>query len=842
MALLSQSDPPSIRLTRFRAHDLPDKKGALTKQFSLAPDGSITKSGQPNFIKGTAERIALSSLSELPDVLDGLDSSECIATGVFDDETCAIVPKGASTTDAEGRPTRHRTKDAMSQPSPGLVLFDYDVDELMPATFKCESPQALFEKLSAAIPPLAGVGYVGAGSCSSGVYSPDTGETYRGGGFHLYIVYAGGDLAVLKEYLEVKLWCAGLGYISLARNGARLKRTILDLSVLSPERLIYEAAPMLLEGLARNPREWSQQAGAALGSDLSITENERKACAEAIAQAMSQPEIMRLSDERYVTHRKAKIAALVELKNISEKEAEERIPHLFGDERESRSLILSLDDVVEFRGEHITVSELLDNGRDYDGASMPDPVEGRAYGNTTAIFYFNGGRKPCICSLAHGQKTIYKLPSRSVSGRTDLSAISFDINSPEAIDPESFPHVHYASNGAPKVLPTLQNCAHLLKAYGVAVQYNVISKKLDIIVPGAVGSPDNALNVAMSKILSLAALNRMSTSSLPGYVNTLGDANLINPVAEWILSTAWDGIDRIPQIMATLQTAQDYPEQLKRGIIYRWLLSAVAGVLTPTGFTARGVLTLQGPQGIGKTSWIRALVTIAHLRDTTVLLGHHLDAGNKDSIITAISHWIVELGELDSSFRKDVARLKSFITGSSDKVRRPYAMADSEYQRRTVFCATVNDPNFLVDSTGNTRWWTLPVTEINFNHDIDMQQLYAQLAIDLENGAEWWLDPEEEKLLAEQNRQHKSVNVIEEKLMAEFDLEIPADRRPYMSAIEVLRRIGYDKPSNPQCRECGSVLREHYGAPKKINGIMKWRVPLHEDAFAQKLKPPKTGA
>jgi predicted P-loop ATPase len=250
-----------------------------------------------------------------------------------------------------------------------------------------------------------------------------------------------------------------------------------------------------------------------------------------------------------------------------------------------------------------------------------------------------------------------------------------------------------------------------------------------------------------------------------------------------------------------------------------------------SGFSARGVLTLQGPQGIGKTSWIRSLITLPMLRDTAILLGHHLDAGNKDSIITAVSHWIVELGELDSSFKKDIARLKGFITGSSDKVRRPYAMVDSEYQRRAVFCATVNEQNFLVDTTGNSRWWTVPVTAINYEHDIDMQQVFAQLAIDLDKGAQWWLTPEEEALLTEQNREHRAVNVIEEKLLQEFDREIPPEKWPYLSAIQVLRRIGYDRPTNPQCRECGTVLRDQLGEPKKINGSMKWRVPLQEDTY-----------
>jgi hypothetical protein len=38
---------------------------------------------------------------------------------------------------------------------------------------------------------------------------------------------------------------------------------------------------------------------------------------------------------------------------------------------------------------------------------------------------------------------------------------------------------------------------------------------------------------------------------------------------------------------------------------------------------------------------------------------------------TAITHWIVELGELDSSFKKEIARLKAFLTGGCRQAQAP---------------------------------------------------------------------------------------------------------------------------------------------------------------------------
>ena len=265
---------------------------------------------------------------------------------------------------------------------------------------------------------------------------------------------------------------------------------------------------------------------------------------------------------------------------------------------------------------------------------------------------------------------------------------------------------------------------------------------------------------------------------------------------------------------------------LKAILVSKWLISTVAAATLPSGFHGRGILTFQGAQGLGKTSWIRQLIPEGILREKSILTGHHLDPSNKDSLTTSIKHWIVEVGELDSSFKKDVARLKGFITQERDKVRRPYARADSEYQRRTVFCASVNEENFLIDKTGNSRFWTIPLVKIDYQHNIDMQQVFAQLYVELQAGAEWWLTPDEDKQLDELNQVHKSVSIIEELVLSTLDHDLPDDKRKNMSASEVLKAAGIRSPTNTQARECGSILRSLYGPPKKIQGIMKWLVPI----------------
>lgn len=387
--------------------------------------------------------------------------------------------------------------------------------------------------------------------------------------------------------------------------------------------------------------------------------------------------------------------------------------------------------------------------------------------------------------------------------------------------------------GSDKTLATIANVAAVMNEAGISTRYNVIKKKVEIELPGHKGTPDNLDNVTLTGIVSRCAQHSMPTGHIGEYVNAIADQHSYNPVEDWIDSVPWDGRDRLPELYATVVQREGYPEPLKRTLLRKWLLAAVAAVVMPS-FHGRGVLTLQGPQGIGKTSWVRALVPPAKLREQVIKVDHHMDGNNKDSVIGAITHWIVEIGELDSSFRKDIARLKGFLTSDSDRVRRPYDRRESEYPRRTVFLATVNEANFLIDTTGNSRWWTIAVEDLDFRHGIDMQQLFAQLAVEVRGGAQWWLDGDEDAELEAWNSRHRVVSVVAERVHEVLDPD--ARNSTYLTASQILRAAGIEHPTNPQAKECGALLRELYGEPKRVQGRDCWRVSLREPV-ADDLKP-----
>ncbi len=391
------------------------------------------------------------------------------------------------------------------------------------------------------------------------------------------------------------------------------------------------------------------------------------------------------------------------------------------------------------------------------------------------------------------------------------------------IDPFRFPSP--PRPGSMNIQTTIENVAFLIHELGYTVRQNVIKKTIEIT---KVDDNGNSVTVHNSTIASAAILHGMNVNMLSWFLQPIAEANTYNPAAEWIGSEPWDGVDRLPEFYATVIEADGYPPKMKEILLYRWMLSIVAAALEPFRFKSRGVLTFQGKQGIGKTRWGQRLVNNEELRADFVKEDHHLNPTEKDSVLGAISHWIVEIAELEGSFKRDMSKMKGFITSDCDKVRPPYGRDTIVHPRRTVFYGTVNDPKFLVDHTGNTRWWTIRAKALNHTHDINMQQVFAQLAIDYGKKEQWWLTDDEEAMLERLNMDHRVVSAIQERIEDVLDLDLKSDpHNPAMTPTELMTNImGMARPTNAQCRECGAALRELLGDPKRINGRDKWRIPL----------------
>lgn len=375
---------------------------------------------------------------------------------------------------------------------------------------------------------------------------------------------------------------------------------------------------------------------------------------------------------------------------------------------------------------------------------------------------------------------------------------------------------------------TMANIVELLRRLRVEVRYNVISKEEEILIPNSSFLIDNMATATRSYIIDWCERVGIPYGNIDSYITTLANANPYNPVAAWIDSKPWDGESRLEDLYKTIVAKNEDTDAnilcMKEKLIRTWMISAVRAAYSHNGISAHGVLVLQGAQYVGKTAWFKSLVPheLGVIAD-----GLFLRPDDRDSVFQTIRYWLVELGELDATFRKsDIAQLKSFVTRDRDVLRRSHAKKESSYSRRTVFFGSVNPEDFLKDPTGNRRFWTIACESINHKHGLDMQQIWAEIKVLVDKGESHVLRAEEIDALNHHNEDFQEVDPIEERILSYYgwkhSLTIASK-----TATDVCLDIGIHNPTKVDVAAAGRALKKITGKPgRKSNGRRVYDVPI----------------
>jgi hypothetical protein len=172
--------------------------------------------------------------------------------------------------------------------------------------------------------------------------------------------------------------------------------------------------------------------------------------------------------------------------------------------------------------------------------------------------------------------------------------------------------------------------------------------------------------------------------------------------------------------------------------------------------------------------------------------------------------------------------LKAFLTNSMDSLRKPYAAEETTFTRRTVFAGTVNETGFLSDTTGNSRFWVIPVKEFKDISKVDMQQVWAAVKELYEHGKIWWLTQEEETKLEKSNEDYEPENAIADFLEKGLDWETKPENWKRRTITEALLECGLREPKIPDCRLAVRFLKKQAGeffGFKLIHGVRKYLLP-----------------
>lgn len=185
-----------------------------------------------------------------------------------------------------------------------------------------------------------------------------------------------------------------------------------------------------------------------------------------------------------------------------------------------------------------------------------------------------------------------------------------------------------------------------------------------------------------------------------------------HPVKNYLERIQWDGKDR------TTNWLSDFCEiegnQFTQAVGIRWLIGAIKRIYEP-GCQMDNMLIFHGAQNAGKSS--SAAIMAGPWFSQAV---GDISGNNNQAEENIKGKWIIEVAELDGFKKADHTRIKDFVSRRVDRYRVKFDKFSSDFPRQSVFFGSTNESHFLVDTTGNRRFWT-----VTCNKKLDRDRLQA---------------------------------------------------------------------------------------------------------------------
>ena len=286
--------------------------------------------------------------------------------------------------------------------TPGLMLLDFDTKGMSADVLARVQSEGFDVVLGQVAPGILGASRLWRPSTSAGVRNTITEVSFDKAGGHLYLaVTDAADIPRATKVLHQRCWIAGFGHILVGRAGQLLERSIIDVAVGSPERLVFEGPPQVVAPLVQDPRPAVVTAGKLLNTRTAIPDlspNEMETFDHMITAARSEADvraapIRAAADKAEVTKLRAGGVSETEARNrVAARHRGDLYPH------------------VELNFDNIgvaTVADVLANPDTYHLETLADPMEPDT-GRCRAKLFVNPHGKIVVNTFARGG-AVFKL-------------------------------------------------------------------------------------------------------------------------------------------------------------------------------------------------------------------------------------------------------------------------------------------------------------------------------------------------------------------------------------------------------------------------------------------------
>lgn len=353
-----------------------DADGVMTKVIQDDGVGGVVKDATHCKMARGKMSVANVSFEALAHALPGWKAQRALALCNVARDDAEIVARGIDQAGALQRTLENFAWGA----GPSYILLDVDPRIDMPP----EDPETLIRYLEKAWPGISSAKRIDSYGTSACIKDEQGRQRTGLGSYHIYMAIedTGAVLAslpgecqseqlrALRERILVRCWNAGLGSIFIDSAGRMHPRALIDLSVFSPERLIFEGAPILPDG-------WSQERPAPKVVDggwlpveiltTPLTTRERLQFQQALAEDKA-----RYGDKAEVAAARYRDREMGKLVGAGMQHADAR--RLV---EARRAGVVDADEWLYFQGgtEPVKASQVLLSPHQYAGRYLADPVE-----------------------------------------------------------------------------------------------------------------------------------------------------------------------------------------------------------------------------------------------------------------------------------------------------------------------------------------------------------------------------------------------------------------------------------------------------------------------------------
>lgn len=296
---------------------------------------------------------------------------------------------------------------------------------------------------------------------------------------------------------------------------------------------------------------------------------------------------------------------------------------------------------------------------------------------------------------------------------------------------------------------------------------------------------------------------RLTDEQVSKAIELVAHEREFHPVEVWLKGLPFSGaghIERIAREGLGLTNAREID------LVRKWFISAVARPLRP-GCQVDTALILVGGQGVGKTSFFRALA------------GSWYNSGpvkpdDNNSLSRLHRSWIYEWAELAGMNRRRQDEVRDFMSTTVDTWRGAYKHFDVRRPRRFVLAGSTNIMDFLCDATGNRRSWPAHVGAVDVGLVTELREAaFAEARDALLAGEHWWLSREEEAAQAKATAAFEEVDVWQEPIEEWLERQAGLSRNCF-TALDLLRfavKCNTDKVTSTDARRVADVMRHVKG-------------------------------